>query len=126
MLACQPKRGIEMTTLTRRAIPRTLIAAALAVTGTFASFAITTSPAHAQGPTKGYVATLSAKLDAPKRAVVNGVLWNCAGETCTAPLDGSRFKVTCAKAARELGPLAAFATPKGEFSAEDLAHCNGN
>ena len=115
-----------MTTLARRAIPRTLIAAALAVTGTFASFAVTTTQAHAQGPTKGYVATLSAKLDAPKRPVINGVLWNCAGETCTAPLDGSRFKTTCAKAVRELGPLAGVATPKGEFSTEELAQCNGN
>ena len=37
-------------------------------------FGLTAGPAHAQGPTKGYVATLTAKLDAPKRSVVNGVV----------------------------------------------------
>ena len=108
------------------ALPRTLIAAALAVTGTIASFGITAGPAHAQGPTKGYVATLTAKLDAPKRSVVNGVVWNCAGNTCTGPVDGSRAATSCAKVGRQFGEIAAFATPKGDLSAEDLARCNGN
>jgi hypothetical protein len=119
-----------MTTLAHtsiaRGLPRTLIAAALAVTGTIASFGVTAGPAHAQGPTKGYVATLSAKLDAPKRTVVNGVVWNCAGDTCVGPVDGSRATTSCAKVVREFGQVAAFATPKGELSAEDLARCNGN
>lgn len=114
-----------MTALANSALPRTLIAAALAVTGTIASFGITISPAHAQGPTKGYVATLSAKLDAPKRSVVNGVVWNCDGETCVGPIDGSRPANACARVAREFGPLATFAMPKGELSADDLQKCNG-
>lgn len=114
-----------MTTITQRAFSRALLAAGLAFVGTVASFGATTSPAYAQAPGKGYSASLTAALDAPRREVINGVLWNCVGDSCAGPVDGARAANTCARVAKKFGPLARFATPKGELSAEDLQRCNG-
>lgn len=102
----------------------TLIAAALAVTGTFATFAATTTPAAAQTPAKGYSASLVSPVDAPRREVIGGVLWKCEGSACAAPLDGSRAQNSCARLVRKVGPITRFASPKGELSAEDLQRCN--
>lgn len=113
-----------MLTATANSLSRTIIAAALAVTGTIASFAVTVGPAHAQGASRGYTATLTAKLDAPKRSVVNGVVWNCTGDTCSGPVDGARPLNTCAQVAKEFGKVSTFVTPKGELDADKLARCN--
>jgi hypothetical protein len=114
-----------MTTATHHPLTRTLLAALLAVVGTITSFAATTSPAAAQASQqRGYSATLATPLEAPARKVVNGVAWNCTGAACAGPIDGSSPKNSCARVARSFGQLTRFATPKGEFSAEDLARCN--
>jgi hypothetical protein len=114
-----------MTTAVSRTLPRTIIAAGLALAGTIASFGITAAPAQAQGPAaKNYTASLAAPLESPRREVINGVVWNCKGDSCAAPLDGSRASTTCTRVAREFGQLARFATPKGEFTAEELQRCN--
>jgi hypothetical protein len=115
-----------MTTAVQRALPRTVLAAALALAGTIASFGVTATQAQAQAPgSKINNASLSVKLDGPRREVINGVVWNCKGDSCAAPLDGSRALVTCTKVAQKFGPLTRFATPKGELTAEELARCNG-
>lgn len=113
-----------MLTATTTSLSRTTLAAALALTSTFASYALTTAPAHAQGASRGYSATLAAKLDAPKRSVVNGVVWNCDGDTCAGPVDGSRPLNTCARVVQTFGKVSAFVTPKGELDADKLARCN--
>ncbi|MCC6926255.1 hypothetical protein [Novosphingobium sp.] len=101
---------------------RGLLAAGLALAGTVLSFSATTTPAHA-GASRNVV-KLSTALAAPKSKVVNGVIWNCAGDTCTAPIDGSRPEKTCAQVVKAFGTLSAFTGPKGEFGAEDLQRCN--
>lgn len=101
---------------------RTIVLAGLALVGTVASFSATVSPAQA-APAR-YTAKLSTAVEAPARKVVNGVVWNCTGDTCTGPVDGARPLNTCAKVVKAFGPVASFTTPKGELSAEDLQSCN--
>lgn len=113
-----------MTTVTQRALPRTLLVAGLAFAGTIASFGITTAPAHAQAPAKGYSVSLASAVSAPRREVINGVLWNCSGDQCSGPIDGARPANTCAHVVKKFGAITRFATPKGELSAEDLQRCN--
>ena len=113
-----------MTTVIQRTFSRTLIVAGLALAGTLASFGATTTPAYAQPAAKGYTATLAAPVEAPTRQVINGVLWKCEGDSCSAPLDGSSPATACAKAVRKLGAFTRFATPKGELSADQLQRCN--
>ncbi len=101
---------------------RNLLVAALAVVGTVASFSLTAAPAQAQ--TSGYTAKLVKALDAPSKKVVNGALWNCAGDSCTGRSDGSAPVNTCVRVVKEFGQVTSFATPKGELSADKLARCN--
>lgn len=101
---------------------RNIVLAGLALFGTVASFSATVSPAQA-APVR-YTAKLSTAVAAPARKVVNGVIWNCNGDTCTGPVDGARPLNTCAKVVKAFGPVASFTGPKGELSAEDLQTCN--
>jgi len=101
---------------------RNIVLAGLALFGTVASFSATVSPAQA-APAR-YTAKLSTAVQAPVRKVVNGVVWNCNGDTCTGPVDGARPLNTCAKVVKAFGPVASFTGPKGELSAEDLQTCN--
>ena len=101
---------------------RSLLAAGLALAGTVLSFSATTTPAHAG--TARYAAKLATALEAPASKVVNDVLWKCAGDSCTGPIDGAAPRNTCVKVAKAFGPLSSFTGPKGEFSAEDLQRCN--
>ena len=98
-----------------------LVAAKLALLATLASH----QPALA-GPRDGSsVVALVKALDAPRQAIVGGVLWKCAGTGCTAPAEGSRPVLVCQRVAKVFGPIARFASPAGELSNEDLARCNG-
>lgn len=111
-----------MMTATNRSLSRNLVLAGLALFGTVASFSATVSPA--QAASQRYTAKLTTALEAPAKKVVNGVLWNCAGDTCTGAVDGARPLNTCTKVVKAFGAVATFATPKGELSAEDLQSCN--
>lgn len=104
-------------------LTRTLVAAGLAIVGTFASFTATTTPAQAGAA--GYTAKLATGLQAPKQKVVNGVVWSCTGDSCAGPIDGARPVNTCLQVVKAFGPVSSFATPKGELSADDLKRCNG-
>lgn len=83
--------------------------------------------AQAQAAPRGgaYVAALATPLTSAKQEIISGVLWKCAGESCTAPAEGSRPMMVCERVAKKFGPLARFASPAGELSAEDLSRCNG-
>lgn len=113
-----------MTTVISRQLPRTLLAAGLALAGTVLSFTATATPAIAGTP--GYKATLATSLEAPAKKVVNGAMWKCEGAACSGRDDGSRPLVTCAKVVKAFGPVSSFASPKGEFSADELARCNAD
>lgn len=111
-----------MNTASIRNFSRSLVIAALAFTATAGSFALTVS--SAQAASQRYTAKLTTAVAAPTKKVVNGVLWNCAGDTCSGAVDGARPLNTCIKVAKTFGQVSSFATPKGEFSAEELQSCN--
>ncbi len=111
-----------MNTAISSSLSRSLLAAALAFTGTLVSFSATTSTAHAG--TNHYNAKLSTAVAAPQDKVVNDVVWKCAGDSCSGPIDGSRAVNTCIRVVKAFGKVQSFTGPKGEFGAEDLAKCN--
>jgi hypothetical protein len=107
------------------AFSRTLLSAGLALVGTVLSFSATATPAFA-GPAPGYKATLSTAVEAPAKKVVNGTMWKCAGADCAGKEDGSRPLTTCVKVVKAFGPVSAFVSPKGEFSADEVQRCNAS
>ena len=111
-----------MNAINSQSLSRSLLAAGLALAGTVLSFSATTT--QAQAGTAGYSAKLATALEAPKSKVVNGVVWNCAGDACRGAVDGSAPRNVCVKIAKNFGQLSSFTSPKGEFSAEDLQRCN--
>jgi hypothetical protein len=112
-----------MKTVITRSMPRALIAAAIALAGTVASFAFTVQPVHA-APGGVYAATLAQPLGSSRREILNGVVWRCAGDSCAAPAQGGRALSECGRVARTFGEVARFAMPGGELSADDLQRCN--
>ena len=113
-----------MTTALPRHLPRALITATLALLGTLASFSATTAPARAAA-IGTYSASLATPLGAARRDIIDGAIWRCDGDRCSAPADGGRALPVCSKVARKFGPVARFASPQGELSAEQLTRCNG-
>ncbi len=113
-----------MTTAFPQVLPRTLITATLALAGTLATFSATAGPAHAAPSARAYSVTLSAPLSADRREIIDGAIWRCAGDRCSAPADGGRAIAVCGKVARKFGPVGRFVAPQGELSAEQLARCN--
>jgi len=69
-------------------------------------------------------AEFTTSQDANKEVVIDGRLWTCSGNACTAPGDDARPAIACRKLARKLGPVARFATPQAELNAAGLATCN--
>lgn len=112
-----------MTAIQNNAI-RQLLPAVLALVGTAASFAVTASPARAADGNAYYSVTLAAPVAKPAKLMLGDVLWNCAGDTCSAGQDTARPVVVCTKLAAKVGTINRFATPKGELAAEDMARCN--
>ena len=110
-----------MTTAFQQPLSRTLFVAALAIAGTIASFGATTTTAQAAA---GYTARLAAPLEAPRSDVLGSALWKCAGDACSAAREDSSPTASCARVARNFGRVAAFTSPRGELSAEQLERCN--
>ena len=106
-----------------RTLPRALMMATLTLCAAAGLTAPITSPAQAAARNI-YVAKLAQPASAPAKTIIDGALWRCDGDTCSAPASGSRGVVACQRAATQLGEIAAFSTPKGELSAEELARCN--
>lgn len=67
---------------------------------------------------------LATPLAEPRQEIVDGVLWKCAGEQCTAPAQGGRPVLTCGRVARKVGPVSRFASPQGDLTSDELARCN--
>lgn len=113
-----------MTTALARMMPRVLIPAALALVGTVASFSVTAAPAHAAPSGGVYTVSLASPLPAARREIIDGAIWRCEGDRCSAPADGARTLVVCGKVARRFGPVAKFAAPQGDLTPEQLTRCN--
>jgi hypothetical protein len=90
-----------------------LLALAVAVSG---------APVLAQGQTMR--AEFTAPQDGNREVVVDGRVWTCSGNACTAQGDDARPAVACRKLARKLGPVTRFATPQSELNTAGLATCN--
>lgn len=110
-----------MTTVISRPLSRTIVAAALAIVGTAASFGATTTTAQAAG---AYSAKLEAPLAEARREMLAGAAWRCAGDSCTGTDNGSAPVNNCARVAKTFGKVVSFATPRGELTAEQLEKCN--
>jgi len=104
-----------------RSFTRALIAS-LWIAASFAAMPVT--PAMAQ-PRAGFSATLVTKLDQPRREIINGQVWRCEADRCTAPDDGSRPLIACQRVVETFGQVAGFTGPRGALPAEILARCNG-
>lgn len=113
-----------MTNAFSRAASRVLIPATLALIGTAASFAVTTAPAHAAAARGAYAVELASALPEARREIIDGAIWRCEGDRCSAPADGARAVAVCGKVARRFGPVTRFAAPQGELTAEQLSRCN--
>jgi hypothetical protein len=113
-----------MTTAFARRMPRSLIAAALALASTLTSFAVIVTPAVAAPRGGAYAATLATPLTQPRREIVEGAVWRCQGDRCSAPADGARALTICSKVSRRFGEVARFSTPQGELATAELARCN--
>lgn len=109
-----------MPTVTARRLSAAVFAASLAFAG------IVSSPALAAPRGGSYVAALTAPLAEPREGIIDGALWKCAGDRCSAPAKGSRPVVVCGRVAKKFGAVARFTSPQGELSAEELSRCNGS
>lgn len=107
-----------MATALSRAIPLALFAHLAAVS-------IVAAPAPALAASGGHVATLAQPLAAPKQAILGEVLWKCAGDRCAAANAGGRPVLVCQRVVKEFGAVSGFTSGTKEFSADDLAKCNG-
>ena len=105
-----------MKTVFSRAIP-------LAIFAHLAAISVSAAPAFAASG--GNVATLAQPLAAPKQQILGDVLWKCAGDRCTAANSGGRPVLACQRVVKEFGEVSRFASGAKEFSADDLAKCNG-
>jgi hypothetical protein len=105
-----------MNTVLSRAASRALIAAVLI--GGFSA------PAVSAPRSGAFVATLAAPLAEARREILGGKVWKCEGDRCAAPFDGGHGVRTCATVAQKFGTVAAFATPRGALTAEELTACN--
>ncbi len=115
-----------MNTSSIQPLSRTLLALGLALAGTFASFAATTTPAHAQSQRTYYSVALQTPIAGPRSEIIRGIMWKCAGDACTASRDVSRPVFVCSRLVKKIGPVASFRTPDGDLSAEDLTRCNAH
>jgi len=79
-------------------------------------------PVLAQAPTMR--AEFATAQDSNREVIVDGRLWNCTGNACTAQGVDARPAVACRKLARKLGPITRFATAQSELDAAGLATCN--
>lgn len=102
-----------MTTAFWRALPYALLTAAFSVS----------APAQA-APAAGYTAALAKPLAAPKSIVLDGVVWRCAADRCSATGEGGRSAVACERVVKKFGMVSAFTAPDGVLPSEDLARCN--
>lgn len=105
------------------ALNRSVFAAAKV--GLVAGLALIGAQAPAAARSGAYAVSLATPLAAPRQEIIDGVMWKCAGESCSAPAEGSRPLLVCERVAKKFGAVARFASPQGELSAEALTRCNG-
>ena len=71
-------------------------------------------------------ATLQTPTDIRDRIVANDALWRCSAATCSGAASGGKFgdRRACRELAHKVGTVAAFTSPRGALSPEELIACN--
>ncbi|MXP44177.1 CC_3452 family protein [Allopontixanthobacter sediminis] len=105
---------------------RSFSAVTLALVWTSLTFgaALTPVETQARAATPYYTAEFAAPA-AEERAIIGGVVWQCAGTTCLAAKASSRPVTLCKRVARELGEITSFTAGNKALEADELAACNG-
>ncbi len=88
------------------------------------ALAMLAQPSLAAPKAGAFSATLAVALPAPRREIINGVMWRCEGNQCAAPADGARAQSACAAVVRKFGTVANFTAPQGALAEAELARCN--
>ena len=86
------------------------------------ALAASSPSAFAQSPAMR--AEFAGSQDGNPEVIIDGRVWSCSGNACTARGADARPAVACRKLARKLGPVARFTTPQAELDATALASCN--
>jgi hypothetical protein len=110
-----------MQTTVSRMVPRAIHSAAVAILAIVALF---NTPAWAAPKFGAYSVVLTAPLAAAKREIIDGAIWRCQADQCSAPANGERLLSLCSTVSRKFGQVASFTAPQGALSAEDLSRCN--
>ncbi len=79
--------------------------------------------AHAAGEGPYYRVELAQPAVA-KKSIIRGVVFQCEGTVCRAPITGSAPKNVCVSVARELGEVASFKAGERLLSTDEMANCN--
>lgn len=82
------------------------------------------TPAQAAPRTAYYQATLASPLAEPRKEILEGVVWNCAGGSCAGTQSGSRAVIVCGRLAHRVGEIAGFTAGGDALGADELAACN--
>jgi hypothetical protein len=59
-----------------------------------------------------------------KKTIVRGVMFQCEGTTCRAPITGSAPKNVCVSIAKEFGEVRSFQAGERTFGTDEVASCN--
>ncbi len=72
-------------------------------------------------------ARLAAAVSAPRKVIIDGRLWSCEGEKCTAGSQGKNQPIgrECSRAAKVLGPIVAYTQGEKTLGAAEITACNG-
>lgn len=96
-----------------------------ALVGAFATSAVLLFAApQAHANTSRYYTVELAQPAASNKAVVRGVVFQCNGTSCRAPLTSSAPRNVCASVAREFGEVTSFKAGDRVLDASDLDGCN--
>ncbi len=82
------------------------------------------APAAHAAPKGAYYEVQLAQASPAKKTIIRGVVFQCNGTRCLAPLSGSAAKNVCISVARELGEVASFKAGERVLGADEMANCN--
>ena len=96
-----------------------------ALIGAFATSAVLLFAApQAHANNGGYYTVELAQPAAASKAVVRGVVFQCNGTSCRAPLTSSAPRNVCASVAKEFGEVTSFKAGDRVLEASDIDGCN--
>jgi hypothetical protein len=82
------------------------------------------APAAHAAPKGAYYEVQLAEASPAKKAIIRGVVFQCEGNVCRAPIIGSAPKNVCISVAREFGEISSFKAGDRVLLADEMANCN--